>query len=126
MAGSEDQWKLLCMGSGYHVYRYVWDLSQKLFNHRWMFFRGMPNFLSSVGQILSVCGTEQRAAGALASNRLDIRGLLTVSRYIWCYLDVLLVLLRLAIAFERALFPDLPICRLTIFSLSVDLKEAAT
>ena len=50
MAGSEDQWKLLCVGSGYHVYRYVWDLSQKLFNHRWMFFHGMPNFLSSMGR----------------------------------------------------------------------------
>ena len=25
--------------------KYVWDMSQKLFNHRWMFFRGMPNFL---------------------------------------------------------------------------------
>ena len=64
--------------------------------------------------------------GALASNRLDIRGLLTISKYIWCYLDVLLVFLRLAIAFERALFPDLPIRHLTIFSLSVDLKEAVT
>ena len=64
--------------------------------------------------------------GALASNRLDIRGLLTISRYMWCYLDVLLVFLRLAIAFERALFPGLPIGRLTVFSLSVDLKEAVT
>ena len=47
--------------------------------------------------------------GALASNRLDIRGLLTISRYMWCNLDVLLVFLRLAIAFEQALFPGLPI-----------------
>ena len=64
--------------------------------------------------------------GALASNRLDIRGLLTISRYMWCYLDVLLVFLRLAIAFERALFLGLPTGRLTVFSLSVDRKEAAT
>ena len=66
---------------------------------------------------------------ALASNRLDIRGLLILSRYMWCYLDVLLVFLSLrlaGIAFERALFPDLSIGRLTVFSLSVDLKEAAT
>ena len=46
--------------------------------------------------------------GAMASNRLDIRGLLTINRYMWCYLDVLLVFLHLAIAFERALFPGLP------------------
>ena len=46
--------------------------------------------------------------GAIASNRLDIHGLLTISRYMWCYLDVLLVFLRLAIAFKRALFPGLP------------------
>ena len=64
--------------------------------------------------------------GALASNRLDIRGLLTISRYMWCYLDVLLVFLRLAIAFERALFLGLLVGRLTVFSLSVILKEAAT
>ena len=64
--------------------------------------------------------------GALASNRLDICGLLTISRYMWCNLDVLFVFLHLAIAFERALFQGLPIGRLTIFSLSVDLKEAAT
>ena len=38
--------------------------------------------------------------GALASNRFDIRGLLTISRYMWCYLDVLLVFLHLAIAFK--------------------------
>ena len=63
---------------------------------------------------------------ALASNRLDIRGLLTISRYMWCNLDVLLVFLRLAVAFEQALFPGLPIGRLTVFSLSMDLKEAAT
>ena len=64
--------------------------------------------------------------GALASNRLDIHGLLTISRYMWCNLDVLLVFLRLAIAFEQALFPGLPIGHLTVFSLSVDLKEAVT
>ena len=63
--------------------------------------------------------------GALASNRLVIRGLLTI-RYMWCYLDVLLVFLRLVIAFERALFPGFPKGRLTVFSLSVDLKEAST
>ena len=38
--------------------------------------------------------------GALASNTLDIRRVLTISR---CYLDVLLVFLRLAIAFEQVL-----------------------
>ena len=48
---------------------------------------------------------------ALASNRPDIRGLLTIRRYMWCYLDVLLVFLRLAIAFERALFLGLPMHR---------------
>ena len=63
--------------------------------------------------------------GALASNRPDIRRLLTIRRYMWCYLDVLLVFLRLAIAFERVLFLGLHICRLTVFSLSVDRKEAA-
>ena len=63
--------------------------------------------------------------GVLASNRLGIRGLFIVSRYMWCYLDTLLVL-SLAIAFKRALLPGLPIGRLTVFSLSVDLKEAAT
>ena len=63
--------------------------------------------------------------GALASNKFDIRGLLTV-RYMWCNLDVLLVFLHLAIAFERALFLGLPIGRLTVFPLSIDLKEAAT
>ena len=61
--------------------------------------------------------------GALASNRPDIRGLLTISRYMWCNLDVVLVFLCLAIAFERVLFPGLPIGRFTVFSLSVDLKE---
>ena len=61
--------------------------------------------------------------GTLASNRPDIRGLLTFRRYMWCYLDVLLVFLHLAIAFERALFLGLPTGRLTVFSLS---KEAAT
>ena len=50
MPGSEDEWKLLCVVKGYHVYKYVWDPSQNLFNHCWIFFRGMPNFLSSVGQ----------------------------------------------------------------------------
>ena len=64
--------------------------------------------------------------GALASNRLDICGLLTISRHMWCYLDVLLVFLCLAIVFERALFLGLPIGCLTVFSLSVILKEAAT
>ena len=49
--------------------------------------------------------------GALASNRPDICGLLTIRRYMWCYLDILLVFLRLAIAFERALFLGLPMHR---------------
>ena len=43
--------------------------------------------------------------GALVSNTFDIRGL---------------IVLRLAIAFERALFPGLPVGRLTVFSLSVE------
>ena len=47
VAGSENEWKLLCVVRVYHVCKYKWDLSQKIFNHRWMFFRGMPN-LSSV------------------------------------------------------------------------------
>ena len=64
--------------------------------------------------------------GALVSNRLDIRGLLTISRYMWCNLDVFLVFLPLAIAFECVLFPGLPIGRLTVISLSVDRKEEAT
>ena len=43
MADSEDEWKLLYVVRGYHA---VWDPSQKLFNHRWIFFLAMPNFLS--------------------------------------------------------------------------------
>ena len=39
---------------------------------------------------------------------LLLSGLLTISRYMWCCLDVLLGFLHLAIAFERALFPGLP------------------
>ena len=46
MAGSEDEWKLLCVVRGYNVYKVVLDSSQKLFNQRWMFFHGMPNILS--------------------------------------------------------------------------------
>ena len=42
------------------------------------------------------------------------------------YVGVLLVFLHLAIGFERALFPGLPIGHLTVFLLSVELKEAAT
>ena len=75
-----------------------------------------------------LCSTEQCAAfahGALATNRLDIRGLLIISRYMWCYVDVL-VFLRLAIAFKQALFPGLPIGRLTVDSLSVDLHEGSS
>ena len=90
MPDSEDEWKLLCVVKGYHVYKYVWDPSQNLFNHCWMFFRGMPNFSVQWDEL---CGTEQRAAllhSALASNRLDICGLFTISWYMWCYLDVLL------------------------------------
>ena len=45
--------------------------------------------------------------GALALNTLDSRGLLTISRYMWYHLDVVLVFLHLAIAFERVLFPGL-------------------
>ena len=88
-----------------------------------MFFRQ----ISSV-QWDKLCGTHQCAAfahGALATNRLDIRELLTISRYMWCYVDVL-VFLRLAIAFKQALFPGLPIGRLTVNSLSVDLHEGSS
>ena len=70
--------------------------------------------------------TEQRAAllhSALTSNRLDICGLFTISRYMWCYLDVLLASGH---CFWVDAFPGLTIGRLTVFSLSVDLKEAAT
>ena len=62
--------------------------------------------------------------GALATNTLDNRGLLTISRYMWCHLDVVLVFLHLAIAFEQALFPGLTTGCLTVFfSFFVDLKE---
>ena len=62
--------------------------------------------------------------GALATNTVDNRGLLTISRYMWCHLDVVLVFLQLAIAFERALFPGLTTGCLTVFfSFFVDLKE---
>ena len=71
MAGPEDEWKLLCMGRGYHVYKYVWDLSQRLFNHRWKFFRGMPNF--SV-QWDKLSGTEQRAAFASWCTGIEYTG----------------------------------------------------
>ena len=47
--------------------------------------------------------------GVLASNRLDIHELFTISRYMRWYLDILLVFLSLAIAFKRVLFPGLPI-----------------
>ena len=53
--------------------------------------------------------------GALASNRLDTRRLLTISRYMWCHMDVLLVFLCLATPFEWALFPGLPIGRFTVY-----------
>ena len=43
MADCEDEWKLLW---GYHVYKVMLDPSRKLFNHGWMFFRGMPSVLS--------------------------------------------------------------------------------
>ena len=50
--------------------------------------------------------------GALVSNRLDIRGLfIRLGLHVTCYLNVLLVFLRLAIAFERAFFLGLPIGR---------------
>ena len=102
--------EVLVRGKGYHVYRYVWDPSQKFFNHRWMFFREMPNQVPQFSGTNSVVQNNALLLlhGAMASNRLDIRGLLTISRYMWCYLDIFLVFLGLAIAFERTLFPSLP------------------
>ena len=113
MAGSEDQWKLLCVGSGYHVYRYVWDLSQKLFNHRWMFFHGMPNFLSSMGRT-PWYRTTRCFCFMVQWHRIDLTfvgsspSADTCGATDTCVCGVLLVFLRLAIAFERALFPGLP------------------
>ena len=59
-----------------------------------MFFRGMPNFLSISGTNSVVQNDALLLLhGALASNRLDICGLLTISRYMSCYVDILLVFL---------------------------------
>ena len=56
----------------------------------------------------------------LAMSRLDTSRLLTISRYMYrCYLEVLIVSLRLA----NNAFPT---GCLTVFSHSVELKEAAT
>ena len=120
MAGFEDEWKgLPCVqirvGS---VTKALQPLLDVLSRNAKFPFSGTNSVVQNNALLL--------LHGALASNRLDIHGLLTISRYMWCYLDVLLVFLRLAIAFERALFPGLPIGCLTVFSLSVDLKEAAT
>ena len=123
MAGSEDEWKLLCVvqirvGSVTKALQPPLDVLSR--NAKFPQFSGTNSVIQNNVLLL--------LHGALASNRLDIRGLLTISRYMWCYLDVLLVFLslHLAIVFERVLFPDLSIGRLTVFSLSVDLKEAAT
>ena len=107
MAGSKDEWKLLYVVRSYHVYKYVWELSQKLFNHRWMFLSWNAKFPFSGMNSVVQNNVLLLLHGALASNRLDIRGLLTISRYMWYHLDVILVFLHLAIAFERALFPGL-------------------
>ena len=121
MAGSEDEWKLVCVvqihvGSVTKALQPPLDVLSR--NAKFPQFSGTNSVVQNNVLLL--------LHGALASNRLDIRGLLTISRYMWCYLNVLLVFLslRLAIAFERVLFSDLSIGRLTVFSLSVDLKEA--
>ena len=68
----------------------------------------------------------QRHAGAfhgvLVSNRLDTSGLLIISRYIYGLHSFLLHVWPLL---SSRRFLGLPIGRLTAFSLSMDLKEAA-
>ena len=119
MAGSKDEWKLLYVVRGYHVYKYVWDLSQK---HVFSWNAKFPQF-SGTNSVVQT-NVLFLLHGALAKNTLDNRGLLTISRYMWCHLDVVLVFLHLAIAFERALFPGLTTGCLTVFfSFFVDLKE---
>ena len=86
----------MCVVRGYHVYKYVWDPSQKLFNYP---SRNAKFPFSGTNSVVKN-KTLLLLHSALASNRLDIHGLLTTNRYKWCYLGVLLVFLRLAIAFE--------------------------
>ena len=122
MAGSEDEWKLLCVVRGYHVYKYVWDPSH---NHRWMSFHGM---LSSVGQ--TPCYRTTRCFCFMVHwHRIDLTFVGSSPSGGTCgatWTFSLFVFLRLAIAFKWALFLGLPIGLLTVFSLSVDLKEAVT
>ena len=120
-----QQQALMMSRRSYHVYKYVWNLSQKLINHRWMFFRGMPNFLS-------FSGTERCTAFAsrcTGINRLDICGLLTISRYMHVVLrghsPCLLASGHCFLSWH--LFRVSPYTgRLTVSSLSMDLKEATT
>ena len=125
VAGSEDEWKLLCVVRGLTCPQiHVGSVTKAL--------QPLLDVLSQNAKFPQFSGTNsviQNNAllllhGALASNKIDIRGLLTINRYMWCYLDVLFVFLRLAIAFKWVLF--LPIGHLTVFSLSVDLNETAT
>ena len=122
------QWQALKMsGRGYHVYKYVWDLSQKLFHHRWMFFHRMPSFLS-VGRTLWY-RTTRCFCFTVHWHRIDLTFVCSSPYAGTCgaiNLNILLVFLHLAIAFERVLFLGLPIGHLTVFPLSIDLKEAAT
>ena len=131
MAGSEDEWKFLCVVRGYHVYKYVWDPLQKLFNHRWMFFRGMPNFLSSVGRT-PWYRTTRCFCFTVHWYRIDLTfvgsspsagtcGVTWRERYSLCFLAY-----GHWHCFRAGAFSGLPIGRLTVFSLSVDQKEAAT
>ena len=87
------------MVRSYHVYKYVWELSQKLFNHRWTFLSWNAKFPFSGTNSVVLNNVLLLLHGALASNTLDSRGLY--------HLDVVLVFLHLAIAFERVLFPGL-------------------
>ena len=42
-----------CVVRGYHVCKDEWDPSQKLYNHHWMFFHWMANFLSGTNSMVS-------------------------------------------------------------------------
>lgn len=90
MAGSEDEWKLLCV-----VLQPPLDV---LLRNAELPFSGTNSVVSSVQDNALLL-----FRSVLASNGLSTRGLLTISKY-RCHLDVLLVGLRLAIAqFQWAL-----------------------
>ena len=97
----------------------------KIFNrHHWMFFL-WNNKLLSVGQTRWCLAYRTTTwpllvHSVLATNRLDTSGFFTISRNMYrCHLEVLIVSLRLA----NNAFPT---GCLTVFSHSVDLKQAAT